>query len=211
MANRLSRTGTVTAIAAAFSLVAGPVAAAPLPPVKGRQASPTTLSGDVVRDGRGRGDWGRNGWGRRHHHDGIDAGDVFAGLLIIGAVAAIASAASSKAKSEKAGDGREYRSDEPDRDPERTSPRYGDEPASGSSERDWGRSRSIDAAVDSCVSEVERSSVRVDSVEGIDRNGETGGWHVGGRTTKGDPWNCSVDAEGRVRSVTVNGQAPLRI
>lgn len=209
MANRLSRSGAVAAIAAAFSLVASPVAAAQLPPVRGQQAPITTLPGDVAHDGWGRGGWGRGGRGRGHHGDGIDAGDLFAGLLIIGAVAAVASAASSKDKADKADRERDNRPDEPYRYPDQSAPRYGDQPAQASGSRDWGRSRSIDAAVDNCVAEVERSSVKVDTVEGIDRNRDNGGWHVGGRTTKGDPWNCSVDGDGRVRSVTVNGQAPF--
>lgn len=37
----------------------------------------------------------------RHHDDGIDGGDVLAGLLIVGGIAAIASAASSKAKKDR--------------------------------------------------------------------------------------------------------------
>jgi hypothetical protein len=36
----------------------------------------------------------RDNWGGGRHHDGIDAGDVIAGALIIGGIAAIASAAS---------------------------------------------------------------------------------------------------------------------
>ena len=37
--------------------------------------------------------WGGGGWGH-HHRDRVDAGDVIAGILIIGGIAAIASAAS---------------------------------------------------------------------------------------------------------------------
>ena len=41
-------------------------------------------------------DWGwggGGGYGRHHrHHDRVDAGDIFAGVLILGGIAAIASA-----------------------------------------------------------------------------------------------------------------------
>lgn len=36
-----------------------------------------------------------NGWRHRHHGDGVDGGDVLAGLLVVGGIAAIAAAASS--------------------------------------------------------------------------------------------------------------------
>src|SRR3546814_5987608 len=43
---------------------------------------------------------GYGGWGRHYHRhgDGIDGGDVLAGLLIVGGIAAIASAARKSAK-----------------------------------------------------------------------------------------------------------------
>ena len=45
------------------------------------------------------------GWGHRHHdRGGVDAGDIFAGLLVIGGIAAIASAASKKNKQPREGD-----------------------------------------------------------------------------------------------------------
>jgi hypothetical protein len=40
----------------------------------------------------------RDGWGGGRHHDGIDAGDVIAGALIIGGIAAVASAASNDSR-----------------------------------------------------------------------------------------------------------------
>ena len=41
--------------------------------------------------------WGGGDWGRHYRHDRVDAGDIFAGVLIIGAIAAIASASSKTA------------------------------------------------------------------------------------------------------------------
>ena len=50
--------------------------------------------------------WGGGNWGHRHH-DRVDAGDVIAGILIIGGIAAIASAAS-KNKRDRRDNNREY-------------------------------------------------------------------------------------------------------
>lgn len=151
----------------------------------------------LARDrGWGGGSWG-GGWGR-HHDDGIDGGDILAGLLIFGTIAAVASAAS---KSNKDKQDNSYRY--PDQSP--PAPRYDDRP-SGSGSRDWGRSRSIDGAVDTCVGEIERGSARVDSVDSVDRDGD--GWRVSGKVRAGAPYVCSVTADGRVRNLSVDGKAP---
>lgn len=154
---------------------------------------------------RDRGGWGggwggyRGGWGH-HHDDGVDGGDILAGLLVIGAVAAIATAAS---KSEKDKD----RPDDPRPNPDDRNGRYGQDNSGRDGPRDWGRSRSIDMAVDTCVDEVERGSSRVDQVDGVDRDGD--GWRIMGRTRSGAPFRCSIDGEGRLRSMTVDGKAPF--
>ena len=136
----------------------------------------------------------RGGWGgHRHHHDGPDAGDIFAGLLVIGAVAAVASAANKAEKERQAAESL----------PPPPPARYGD---TGSYRGDWGRSGSIDYAVDTCVNELERGTTRVDTVDGTDRDGS--GWRVFGRTRSGVPFVCSVAGDGRIRSMTVDGHAP---
>lgn len=165
-----SRHASTLAVAAAFSLAAAPVAA----------------------EAHGRHGGRYDGWG--HRHDGVDAGDVLAGVLILGGIAAIASAASKAAK-ERDPEGRP-------RYPERDgTPRYG--------ERDdrptWGESRGIDGAVDTCVGEIENSGNRVDSVDAVNRAGD--GWRVEGRTGNDRAFACSIDRDGRVRSVTVDGRA----
>ncbi|PLK24495.1 hypothetical protein C0V78_14035 [Novosphingobium sp. TH158] len=162
------------------------------------------MPADVAQN-RGWGGWGRGwneGWGRRYRHDdGVSAGDVLAGVLVIGTIAAIASAASksSKDKRERERDDRDRRDDD--------GWRYGDDRREDTPQ-DWGRSRSLDSAVDGCVAEVERGTSRVDTVDAVNRDGE--GWRVEGRTSNGSPWNCSVDGSGRIRGFSVETAQPLR-
>lgn len=153
------------------------------------------------------------GW-HRHHHDRIDAGDVFAGILIIGGIAAIASAASKsnreRERREESYPERRYPSDQDYRDYRDYRDgreRYGDDrderygrPYGGSS-----YASGIDGAVDACVNEVERADRRVDTVDNVNREGE--GWRVEGRTSSGGEFTCSVDVDGRIRRSTVDGRA----
>jgi len=152
------------------------------------------------------------GWYRGHHHhhrDRIDAGDIFAGILIIGGIAAIASAAS---KSDR--DNREYRrpSDQDYRDYRD----YRDRNGGYGDYRDdrYGRpygaapqASGIDGAVESCIAEVERGEHRVDDVDNVARDGE--GWRVEGRLRNDGEFSCSVDVDGRIRRATVDGRAVI--
>ena len=135
--------------------------------------------------------WGGGGWGH-HHRDRVDAGDVIAGILIIGGIAAIASAASSK-KRDRRDDNR------PDYPGDRTSG-YGND-----NDQQWQQNVGVDSAVNRCTSEVSRGSNRGPSVESINRDGD--GWRVQGRTGEGAEFSCSVDGNGRVRNVQVDGRA----
>lgn len=154
----------------------------------------------------------RGGWGH-HHDDGIDGGDVLAGLLIIGGIAAIASAASHSKKQARAeADPRPYPGgpdyDAPDArasdyrgtDEGRyaDAPRdetYGSAPVNGS----------FDAAIDACAGEVERGERRIDSIGNVNRMGDR--FAVEGRLTDGRGFACSVDDSGHIRSVAVDGHA----
>lgn len=181
---KFSRTAAALSIAAALSLAATPA---------------------LGRDRNWGGGWGDD-WGR--HHDRIDAGDVLAGVLIIGGIAAIASAASnsSKAKRQRSDDYR-YR----DRDDSRSSyPRredsagYGndDHPANSQSR---GENRGLDNAVDRCASEVERGDRRIDEIDTVSR--ENDGWRVQGRIVGGTSFACTVGRDGRVSNVNVDDSA----
>ncbi|MCW1430005.1 hypothetical protein [Novosphingobium sp. JCM 18896] len=145
------------------------------------------------------------GWNRHHDRGGLDAGDVFGGLLIIGGVAAIASAVSKSNKDRQARDNANY----PDQ------ARYYDQyyrDARGDEAADYGRDDyrappasswrsgvSVDAAVDACVGEVERDR-SIESVDSVNRESE--GWRVSGRVRDGGDFSCSVDGSGRVRNVS---------
>ena len=170
MTIKTSRVTATLAVAAVFSLVASPAAAQ-----------------------NWGGDWGGGDWG--HHRNRVDAGDVLAGILIIGGIAAIASAAS-KNKRDRRGDDRRYPGDYP-RD---GSGSYGND-----NDQQWQQNGGVDSAVNRCTNEISRGSDRGTTVESINRDGD--GWRVQGRTGAGGAFTCSVDGNGRIRNVQVDGRA----
>ncbi len=159
---------------AATSMLALPSAAAELPHI------PTSTPAHVGSyDGSGE---DANGWRRhRRHRGGVDAGDVIAGVAVLGAIAVLASSASNNR--------------DRDRDRRREDVRYR-EPAPR--QASWG-SGGIDRAVDMCVSQVERGRDRVESVDNAGR--DSSGWNVSGSLTNGDYFTCRIDNEGRIRSI----------
>lgn len=150
--------------------------------------------------------WGRGyrGWGH-HHHDGLDGGDVLAGVLILGGIAAVASAASRDRDRSVETDpnGYPYRNDR-NRDWEyRYRDRQGRDDYNGAGRSD----RGLDNAADRCVNEVERTgSDRVDEVNSVDRDSR--GWRVEGRLTNGRSFSCDIDNDGRVGSVDLGAASP---
>ena len=179
-----SRTfAAATAVAAAFSLLATPAAAVELP----KPVAAAAVDGDGWNAERHRRRWYRD-------RDGIDAGDVVAGVLVIGAIAAIAGAA--KDRRERY----EERFPEPDEDYGYRTP--------GDYERS--DSRGIDNAVDICVSEAERGSDRVGSVDSATRSAE--GWRVSGELENGAAWSCAIGNDGRISDMNLGtygyGTAP---
>ncbi|MFM5916357.1 MAG: hypothetical protein ACKOOL_02365 [Novosphingobium sp.] len=137
--------------------------------------------------------WG-GGWGGHHHRDRIDAGDVIAGVLIIGGIAAIASAAS-KGKRDRRDDDR--RGDYPREDQRGY---YGNDGG-----QQWQQNGSVDSAVNRCSNEVSRGSGRNVDVQSINRDGD--GWRIEGRTGDGANFTCAIDGSGQIRNVQVDGRA----
>ena len=207
----------MVALASLLATSSAPAAAMAAPQVSGGRGVyvPAVMrtAPDIVPDARdhpggrgwgGGGGWGgRGGWGGgRHDHD--DGGAVLAGLLVLGGIAAIAVAASNADKHKQ-----EQRRSYPDNQPD---PGYGDsQQAPGA--RDAAPSAatgagSIDAAVDTCVDEVERGADPVDTVDSVNNAGD--GWNVQGRVRGGKPFVCRVTRDGQIRTLTVDGHAPAR-
>ena len=182
MALKTHKLAAATAVAAAFSLLAMPVAAVELP----RPAAVKAYDGEglnVERDRRRR--WHRD-------RDDIDAGDVVAGVVLLGAIAAIAGAA------KKNRDRDRYEELPP---PPEAGDDYGYR-TPGAYERNDGRG--IDRAVDMCVGEVERGQDRVETVDGANRTGE--GWTVSGALEGGAGFTCRIDNMGRIRAIDIGGE-----
>lgn len=137
-------------------------------------------------------DWG-GGWGRHRSH--VDAGDILAGILILGGIAAIANAAS-KNKRDRRDDDRRYPGDYP----RQRSNGYGND-----NDQQWQQNGGVDNAVNRCSNEVSRGSGRTATVDTINRDGD--GWRIQGRTAEGRPFACAVDGNGRLRNVQVDGHA----
>lgn len=148
-------------------------------------------------------DWGWGGY--RHHDRGIDAGDVFAGVLILGGIAAIASAASKSKKEREQRRDEDYRYpyDQRDQDYERNENR-GYDGRGADTRPDWSESRGINAAIDRCANEVERGDRRIESIDSVNREGE--GWRVAGRVDGGKDFSCTIDRDGRIRNIDLEGQ-----
>ena len=183
MALKSHKLAAAITVAAAFSMLETPVSAAELP----RPAAVKVYDGEagnVNRDRR---------W--RRHRDRVDAGDVIAGVLILGTIAAIAGAAK---------DRRERGDRYPTRYP------YPDGPYRGGvdyrSPSDDGRYQGgMNRAVDMCVAEVERGGERVGSVDAATRNAE--GWQVSGALEGGSAYSCNIDNSGRISGVGGSGSA----
>lgn len=170
-----------------------------------------------------------HGWGgyppppRHHHHRGGGGGDLLAGLLIGGGLVAIASAASNSNSKER--EASAYPDDDAYVDQDASAnvsrPAYPGGPVAGevgyaspseeerTSERHGAvGSAGFGAAVDTCTSEIEGGSrYDVQNVDKVDRmNGRIA---VEGRLTDGRAFACSIDDQGRVRSVAVDGHAMI--
>ena len=110
---------------------------------------------------------------RYRRNRGVDAGDVIAGVLVLGTIAAIAGAASSNRNRDR---DRRYRT------------------------RDYrsNESSELNRAVNNCVGTIERD-VRVDSVDNVSRVGN--GWRISGSLYNGESFTCRAGNNGRVDGV----------
>ena len=167
----------------ALALASAPAGALELPS-PGMVAPPVAAATQMEANGWGYGngyDYG-HGYGRRHRDRGIGAGDVIAGVLVIGAIAAIASSASNRSRDR-------YDEHYPRREPARADYRRDDRSSDSG----------IDRAVGMCVDQAERGSARIDSVDDAARGPD--GWRVSGQMADGASWRCWIDNDGRLRSL----------
>jgi hypothetical protein len=156
--------GAIAALLATTLPAGAPAAAAALPPERSASALLDGLA-PVAEHSRRYRDWDDD--------DGIDAGDVIAGVAVIGAIAAMAGVFDDR--------------DEPRRVPVDARGRA-DEERSG-----------LARAVDMCVAEVERGRVRVTGVDEATR--DASGWRVSGETDEGRRFDCRISNDGRIDAV----------
>ncbi|OYX66221.1 MAG: hypothetical protein B7Y88_04810 [Sphingomonadales bacterium 32-64-17] len=175
------RLPTAVTSLAALAMAATPAGAVEMP-ASGALAPHLSRAMQMEAHGWGYDRYDRYDRYRGHRNRGIDAGDVIAGVLVIGAIAAIASSARNNSRER-------YDERYPRREPAQADYRRG----SRSSES------GIDRAVDICVDQAERGSARVDSVDDASRRPD--GWRVSGRMSDGEGWNCWIDNDGRLRSL----------
>ncbi|GMM92968.1 hypothetical protein [Qipengyuania sp. MTN3-11] len=172
------------ALLAALSLTATPSAAADI----GVSVAPSPMAARALDLGWSPADEVNDGYRRyRHRHGGVDAGDVIAGVLILGGIAAVASAAS--------------RSDER-RDDYRYPARYPD--ARGDARYPSQDARGINRAVSICVDAIERD-VRVSQVDNVDRT--AAGWRVSGTLYDGEGFDCRIGSDGRIEDIDYSARA----
>lgn len=173
---RVKTLSSMAAMTAALSMAAAPAMAADLPIAPPSAAPPAFDTFDAASEDADR--YRRY----RHRNRGVDAGDVIAGVLILGGIAAIASAASEPRRSI-----RTYPQQQPNYEPRRSNSGQG-----------------LDRAVDMCLQEIERN-VRVDSVDSVDRTGA--GWNVTGRLYDGEGFACQIGNNGQVSNISYGGSA----
>lgn len=175
-----SKFTSAAAIAAALSMTVTPAMAAELP------AHVSYTAAQVETGDAGEANQYRH-WRRHRHRDrGIDAGDVVAGVLVVGAIAALAGAFDGD-DDDRRERNRDYR-DRNDRDYRARDYRSGNYESDG-----------IGRAADICVEQVERGNDRVDEVSDASRRSD--GWHVEGTLDSGEGWSCWIDNQGRIRNV----------
>jgi hypothetical protein len=172
------------AVLAAASLTATPAAAAELPTIRHAPIEATSHYGPYVSGG-----WGWGGGYRGRHRRGSDAGDILAGVLILGTIAAVASAAS-KAQQQRRSYPYPQRYPYPDSHPQ-PERRYDTRPTGP---------QGLEGAADLCLREVERNS-RAREVTRVERSAS--GWLVTGAMADGSNFSCSIGADGRIESVNV--------
>lgn len=170
------RFAALPALLSTLSLVTTPAMAAELPTAPVRADVSATVP--IWHGGQDSTSYHRRN--RYYRHDrGVDAGDVLAGVLIIGGIAAIASAATKNNDNDRYRDRTDYPDDR------RDTYRYDND-------------RGIDRAVTICADEIERDA-RIDTVNAVNRTAR--GWQVTGSLYNGEGFTCSIGQDGRIEGI----------
>lgn len=176
---------SAAAVAAALSMAATPAAALDMPAA----TAPADAYAEVNTGDAGEANQYRRYRRHRHRDRGIDAGDVIAGVAVVGVLAAIIGSSNSRNRNRDRYEDRRERV------------RYDDR-----RERSRGyESRGIESAVDMCVDQVEYRDNRVENVDRADRSAS--GWNVSGTLSDGERWSCVIDNSGEVRSIEYGAAA----
>ncbi len=146
-------------------------------------------------------------YGGYRHRDRVDAGDVLAGILIIGTIAAVADAASKSSNRSRERDDDYRRDNRRSRDDyPRYQGRYDDQPSAYG--QGYGQSNEIDRAARLCLDEAGREAARRDGdrapadgrINSVTARGE--GWDVTG-VVSNYGFSCATTGDGRIDYVRV--------
>ena len=176
------------ALLATISMATTPALAAELPHVPLAAASDRYAPHEATVDESS--DYHRRYRHRRHR---VGAGDVLAGVLIIGGIAAIAGAANKNKRDER------YR----ERDDRYRDRDYDYRQRDRRDSRRNSDARGLGSAVDMCLREIERD-VRVEEVDEVNRDGD--GWRVRGSLYNGEGFTCRIGSDGRVEDIDYGGR-----
>lgn len=187
--------------AGAAALAVSPAAAADGPRLDAVSHAPFSASAYDMRADQAQwgcwgcwgGGWG-GGWGRGWRRRGPSAGEVLAGVAIIGGIAAIASAANNNRRNRDVVVIERDRPQDWNRNPRNPQWRENDRRSNPRASGAGG----LDGAVSQCLAAIERD-VRVDEVEVVQRTAE--GWRVGGRLFNGSGFDCRIGNDGRIEAI----------
>lgn len=183
MTLKQTKFSTGAALAAVLALTATPAAAVELPVFTNAPANVET--GEASEQNH------HHRYRRYRHRNRVDAGDVVAGVLVLGTIAAIAGV---------------FDGDNDRRDRDRYRERNRDRDYRNYDDRaDRYDSSGIERAADMCVEQVERGEDRVGEVTEANRGAD--GWRIAGTLENGSAWNCWIDNQGRIRSVDFGSNA----
>lgn len=194
MTNNTMKFASTLGLIAVASIAAAPVTAAELPSsVSGTfNASSSLATPIIITPGIFDADAENANRYRRYRRNRVDAGDVIAGVLVLGGIVAIANAANNSSRNNRRRE-EETRYENRDYQPQpRSSNRSG---------------QGLERAVSICRNEIERD-VRINQVDTVNRSAT--GWQVTGTIYNGDRFACSINGQGQFEGVSYGNVSPAQ-